>query len=157
MRDCWRDGSVPLLPSPIGCMAHGAGTLCKRRWQCRAPAMPCHPAPPLPGPVWPRPPPLAPVLGVPSGCKCCCIIAGGSIILCGGLGGQGGKRLQAQGFVHGFCRVHGCIFPGAGSDIRSPGEVAPGLKPLSRLFCAPWLRSSLVWVRQRRARAGSRG
>lgn len=28
--------------------------------------------------------------------------------------GQGGKRAQAQGFVHGFCRVHGYIFPGAG-------------------------------------------
>lgn len=137
---------------------HGAGTLCKPRWQRRVPTVPCHPAPPLPGPVRPRPLPLAPVLGVPSGCRCCCITGGGGKHNSPtGREGQGGERLQAQGFVHGFCRVHGSIFPGICSGIRSPGEVAPGLKSLSRLFCAPWLKPSPVWVRQRRARAGFRG
>lgn len=40
----------------------------------------CHPALPLPGPAWPRPPHRVPALRVPSGRRCCCITVGRSII-----------------------------------------------------------------------------
>lgn len=91
---------------------------------------PCHPALPLPGPARPQPPPLARELGVPPGCRCCCIVMGvGSTVPATGPGDWGHERLQTQGFVHGSCEVRGGVFPGTGSRVLSPGEVTPGLQP----------------------------
>lgn len=79
---------------------------------------PCHPALPLPGPV----------LRVPSGCRSCWITVQGAQSPCQD------KQPQAQGFVCGFCRVHGCTLPSTGSAIHRPGEVAPGSNPFLGSF-----------------------
>lgn len=78
VRGCWRDGSV-LLSCHCSGVWHSEGTPYVSSDGSAVPR-PCHPALPLPGPAWPRPPHLVPVLRFPSGCRCCCVTVGRSII-----------------------------------------------------------------------------